>query len=723
MSAFAIDKRFFDSVNKLGRDAGKQVDSFIVKLMREGVKGCGKNFEKVEGSYKKLLRTVRVNDNYRVVLVLDEKSNVVLLHAASHDDAYRWASRRGCEINGRTGELQVFTVDLEEVAPRHGAVAVPPTVRVPMFGIKPTSEELLELGVPEALLPLVRKLADEDDLLAHQDSFPQGVFDILLHLADGKSVAELAKTLRDEQPAKQPEANNVADAIGTNADSQGQFVFVSNEEDLNAVRNASLAKWRVFLHASQRKIVQKNANGPVKVLGGAGTGKTVVAMHRAKYLLEKVYVKGERILFTTFTKNLCSDIQKLLATICDEKAMARIDVANLDQLALAYLRKQGIVVNPLIANETRRELMEKALNHSDYNGTLDVAFFLREWEQIVTAHQVVDEATYLRVPRIGQGTRLLGKDRKAVWSVFEQYRTLLRTSNFMEPDEIMAYAAKIVAKDLEHPPYASVIVDETQDFSMPALRLVCALSGNRYDANLPNSLMLVGDAHQRIYGRRAILNKCGINVRGRSAKLYLNYRSTEHIRRLSVALLEGVAVDDLDGESDNNKGYHSLIIGTKPEMVRFDGFEEEMDAVAKKLNEWASEDKRPLCDYAVLCRTRDEVSAVGKALKRRKLDCFEIKTEDDDGIMKEAVRIATMHRAKGLEFVGVVLPRLNKGVWPLKPAGFDNLDRVSQRAHLTGELSLLYVAITRAMKRVLLTGVGACPEELESLNLNASKDV
>jgi superfamily I DNA/RNA helicase len=208
------------------------------------------------------------------------------------------------------------------------------------------------------------------------------------------------------------------------------------------------------------------------------------------------------------------------------------------------------------------------------------------------------------------------------------------------------------------------------------------------------------------------LNKCGINVRGRSAKLYLNYRSTEHIRRLAVALLDGVSVDDLDGESDNNKGYHSLVVGTKPEIMRFGGFEEEMDAVAKKLKDWSTEDKRPLCDYAVLCRTKDEVSAVGKALKRRSLDYLEIKTDDDDDAKQDSVRIATMHRAKGLEFVGVVLPRLNKGVWPLKPAGFDSLDQVSQRAHLTGELSLLYVAITRAIKHVCLTGVGEAPAEL-----------
>jgi len=284
----------------------------------------------------------------------------------------------------------------------------------------------------------------------------------------------------------------------------------------------------------------------------------------------------------------------------------------------------------------------------------------------------------------------------------------------MEPDEIMDCAAQLIAKEGGARSYAAVIVDETQDFSMPALRLVCALSGNRYDASLPNSLMLVGDAHQRIYGRRAVLNKCGINVRGRSAKLYLNYRSTEHIRRLAVALLEGVSVDDLDGESDNNKGYHSLVVGTKPEMVRFDGFEQEMDAVAKKLKEWATEDKRPLCDYAILCRTKEEVFAVGKALKRREIESLEIKTEEDDGIQKDAVSIATMHRAKGLEFVGVILPRLNRGVWPLKPAGFEGLDQVSQRAHLAGELSLLYVALTRAMKHVWLSGVGEVPDELTS---------
>ena len=714
MGAFAIDKKFFDSVNKLGREAGRLIDSFIVKFMREGVTG-GMNFEKVKGSYKKLLRTVRVNDNYRVVLVLDEKSNAVLLYAGEHEDAYRWAERRGCEVNARTGELQVFTVELEEAAPK-SAPRSQPAAAARLFETRPTDRELLELGVPEAQLPQVRQIADEYNLLAHEESFPQGVFDILLQVADGKPVPELLEQLRAEQPEQKPAGDNVADAIESNLASQGQFVFVSNEEELNAVRNASLAKWRVYLHASQRKIVQKRVNGPIKVLGGAGTGKTVVAMHRAKFLLEKVYVNGERLLFTTFTRNLCADIRKLLASICSEATMARIDVVNLDQWALGYLRKQGIAVNPILAVDRRRELMEKALGRAAYDGPQDVSFFLHEWEQVVLANQIAAEAEYLRVPRIGQGTRVPGKDRKAIWSVFEQYRAILRSQKMMEPDEIMDSAARLVAKDTGARNYASVIVDETQDFSMPALRLVCALSGNRYDSSRPDSLTLVGDAHQRIYGRRAVLNKCGINVRGRSSKLYLNYRSTEQIRRLAVALLEGVPVDDLDGESDNNKGYHSLVVGTKPEMVRFDGFEEEMDAVAAKLKAWATEDKRSLCDYAVLCRIKDEAFAVGKALRRRGLDSLEIKTEEDEEIEKDAVHLATMHRAKGLEFVGVVLPRLNDGVWPLKPAGFDGMDRVSQRAHLAGELSLLYVAITRAMNRVLLSGVGALPEALELLN-------
>ena len=715
MGAFAIDKKFFDSVGRLGREAGKLIDSFIVKFMREGVNG-GMNFEKVNGSYKKLLRTVRVNDKYRVVLMLDDLSNAVLLHAAEHDDAYRWAERRGCEVNARTGELQVFTVEVEETAPRTAAPR--PEIQTGLFASKLSDHDLLALGVPEPLISQIRQIADEDDLLGREESFPQGVFDILLKVADGKTVPELLEAIREDRPEAQPPSDNVADAISSNLASQGQFVFVSNEEELNAVRNASLAKWRVYLHASQRKIVQKRTRGPVKVLGGAGTGKTVVAMHRAKFLLENVFVNGERLLFTTFTRNLCSDIKRMLASICSEAALGRIDVVNLDQWALGYLRKQKVSVNPIMSDEKRREIMEKALDRSAYDGPLDAAFFLREWVQIVLANRIASEADYLRVPRIGQGTRIPGKDRKAIWSVFEQYRSILRTSKMMEPDEIMDCAAQLVEKDGRGREYASVIVDETQDFSMPALRLVCALSGNRYDACLPDSLMLVGDAHQRIYGRRAILNQCGINVRGRSSKLYLNYRSTEQIRRFAVALLEGVPVDDLDGESDNNKGYRSLVVGAKPEHGRFDGFEEEMDAVAQKLQTWTAEDNRPLCDYAVLCRTREEVLALGKALRKRNLDSLEIKTDDEDGAMPGSVRIATMHRAKGLEFVGVVLPRLNPGVWPLKPAGFEGLDRVAQRTHLAGELSLLYVAITRAMKHVCLTGVGAAPSELPALQPN-----
>lgn len=698
-----ISRKFAEELSALARPIQKGVNGIYAKLSKNA-DGGGLNLESIQGATSNSIKSVRVNDNYRVVLHQDGKGTFTFLHIDTHDAAYAWATRNRFEVNRYTGEVQLYVIDIPEV--RVAAEERKDAVEsYGPFWKKPTDNELKRLGVPEEQIALVRSLKDDEDILAHEQNFSQGVFDALLMLFDGKTPDEVAQEL---EIGKKPVAvDDVAKAVEESDASQSQFAFASSEDELNAIRNAALAQWRIFLHPSQRKIVRKNVKGPIKVLGGAGTGKTVVTMHRAKFLLENVFTKKtDRILFTTFTKNLCDDIRMLLGSICTEDEMSRIDVCNLDKWALEYVKTLGVDVTPLYREKQKLELMERAMLGIEGADNWRPGFFLRERANVVLPNEIDGLPAYLKVTRAGQGVRLSAAQKKVVWQVLEAYRLILTREKLMDFDEIAILAANQIRENGQHP-YASVIVDEAQDFSAPALRLVAAISNNTKDAPVPNSLMIVGDAHQRIYGKRAVLGKCGINVMGRSSKLRLNYRTTEKIRKRAVAILKGVTVDDLDGAQDDNKGFRSLVVGKEPSEARYKTFDKEMDAIVEMIVKWQKEDARTYSDYVVLARRQIDAESITAALAERGLKSKQV---TKDLTIRESerdrVRIATMHRAKGLEFVGVVVAEVNQGIWPLHPEEYNDMDPVAQKSCDDSERSLLYVALSRAMKHAMITGVG-----------------
>lgn len=698
-----ISRKFAEELSALSRPIQKGVNGIYAKLSKNA-EGGGLNLESIQGATSNSIKSVRVNDNYRVVLHQDGKGTFTFLHIDTHDAAYAWATRNRFEVNRYTGEVQLYVIDIPEV--RVAAEERKDAVEsYGPFWKKPTDNELKRLGVPEEQIALVRSLKDDEDILAHEQNFSQGVFDALLMLFDGKTPDEVAQEL---EIGKKPVAvDDVAKAVEESDASQSQFAFASSEDELNAIRNAALAQWRIFLHPSQRKIVRKNVKGPIKVLGGAGTGKTVVAMHRAKFLLENVFTKKtDRILFTTFTKNLCDDIRMLLGSICTEDEMSRIDVCNLDKWALEYVKTLGVDVTPLYREKQKLELMERAMLGIEGADNWRPGFFLRERANVVLPNEIDGLPAYLKVSRAGQGVRLSAAQKKVVWQVLEAYRLILTREKLMDFDEIAILAANQIRENGQHP-YASVIVDEAQDFSAPALRLVAAISNNTKDAPVPNSLMIVGDAHQRIYGKRAVLGKCGINVMGRSSKLRLNYRTTEKIRKRAVAILKGVTVDDLDGAQDDNKGFRSLVVGKEPIEARYKTFDREMDAIVETIVKWQKEDARTYSDYVVLARRQSDVESIAAALAERGLKSKQVKTDlTIRESEKDRVRIATMHRAKGLEFAGVVVAEVNQGIWPLQPEEYKDMDPVAQKSCDDSERSLFYVALSRAMKHAMITGVG-----------------
>lgn len=709
-----ISRAFAKELSEHSRQVQKGVNAVYGKLMQpDGMNGL--NLETIKGAASSSIKSVRVNDNYRVILHQDKKGNFTFLYVGTHEKAYDWAARNRFEVNAFTGELQLYVVDIPvvrvEAKPDSASVAAQ-YVEGP-FAKNPSDGDLLRLGVPFDQIVLVRSLKDEDDILLHEADFPKGAFEAILMLYDGKTPDEIVQEMALPKTAK-GSTDDVFKAVQSSELSQAEFAFASNEEELDEIRKACLAQWRVFLHPSQRRIVTRNANGPVKVLGGAGTGKTVVAMHRVKYLLGTV---TGRILFTTYSKNLAEDVGTLLRDLCSEEQMKRVDVVNLDAWAYQYVRASGSAVKCLDEKKAV-EIMSCAKGLVDGGDDWTEEFLLRERANVVLANEISSLPGYLRVSRAGQGTRLSAQQKRVVWNILEAFGRELEKEGLKDRDEVMVLAAKLLEKSAGGSPYVSVVADEVQDFGSTALRLLAALSGNTRENPVPNSLMVVGDAHQRIFGKRAILSRCGINVMGRSCKLHINYRTTDKIRRRAVALLEGVKADDLDGAEDNNKGLHSLVLGIAPEEKRFDTFEHEMDAIAAAIRRWheadnAAGDRRELGDYAVLVQNNDQAASVVSGLVKRGLQAVCLtKYSSQRGKDLACVRVVTMYRAKGLEFAGVIVAELNKGVWPYVPRGFEEMDAVSKKIAIDRERSLLYVALTRAMKHAMIVGVGKAPGEL-----------
>lgn len=649
----------------------------------------GINYEPINAARDKNLKSVRIDQDWRGIVFKPPTGDVyVLMYVDHHDAAYKWAEGRRVAVNPATGALQVFAVEsLVEPALEQARVAADkhfaeqPSVQqvekqspaAPIFAAL-SDQELLSIGTPAELVSQVRSIHSEVELDALQDYLPVEAYEGLFLVAAGDSVSDVLVS-RETRVDRTIDVEDFAAAIET-AESQARFVVVADEETMAAMLNSPLSQWRVFLHPTQRKLAQGDRSGPMRVLGGAGTGKTVLAMHRAKWLAEQRATLEKKVFFTTFTRNLAADIEENLKTLCSPTVMQKIEVKNLDAWVHGLLRRYKYE-HKIIYNRKQDEAAEAwqcALTLQDTSLALTPSFYEEELERVVLAQGVSSRDEYRMAKRTGRGTVLTRGKRDAIWPVFEEYRAQLASRKLKEVDDAYRDAADLL-KDKPQG-YSSIIVDETQDFGPQALRLLRAMVPSG-----ANDLFFVGDGHQRIYTRnRASMSSSGINIQGRSRKLYLNYRTTEEIRRLAVATLEGCEVDDLDEGSDEVKRYKSLSHGPVPKVLDFQHLEDALGSLTPLLKTSLGE-QRSVC---VIVPTKHDANAVQGNLKAEKMASTILGPDDRDQPDSQSVRIATMHRAKGLEFDEVVLmiPR----DWSGSKLSKENIQR------------LQYVAMTRAKK-------------------------
>lgn len=689
----AISTDFFTSFAALPKAQQGKVTAFINKF-RNDPTAPGINFEKIEGGVDKNICSVRIDLTYRGIVVKMEESGVyMLLWVDHHDEAYAWAKNKKCSINKTTGSVQIFDVQQvtveEKVSKEPGIFA----------GL--TDEVLARIGLPEEQYEMIRNIATLDDLYAKKSGIPEEAYEGLEWIGNGFELDEVLETLYPEQEKVNVKDGDYAAALQTDA-SKKTFVIVEGEDELEAIMSEPLEKWRIFLHPTQRKVVNKKFSGPARVLGGAGTGKTVVAMHRAKKLAAELE-PGKKILFTTYTKNLAEDIKVNLKKICTVEEMKKIEVINLDAWVSNFLNGQGYEYNIVYDTEIDN-VWNSAIAYAAGDLSFLPTFYKDEWVKVVQAQEVYTLQAYAKAPRLGRGVRLDRKKKMQIWEVFEEYQNIMDEKQFRDTETAMYECRKIVEKKYPDGQYASIIVDEGQDLSPSAFRLLRTLAGEQHE----NDIFIVGDSHQRIYRNKAVLSKCGINIKGRSSYLRINYRTTEEIRKFAFALLNGVSFDDLDDEYDNGKGVQSLTHGQKPEIKECKTLEEEMSYIVEKIQalQAAGVDQKNIC---IVARTHKLLDGYIAGLQNAGIKSFEIKANKIDDRSFEGVRIATMHRVKGLEFDHVFVAAVNKKVLPFgSKADFE--DDVSLEEFRTGEKCLLYVALTRARKSAYISCFGGLSE-------------
>jgi mRNA-degrading endonuclease RelE of RelBE toxin-antitoxin system len=693
VTTVALSADFLEAFARLPKHVQKKTHQFLEKFRRDPGQGSI-HYEKIHDVVDDKVRTVRIGDDYRAIVIHPPSGDVYLcVWIDHHDEAMQWARSKSFEVHPGSGALQVIdTRVVEQTLQVPNGPANWQTSEPEVTGLfaHVSDEELGLCGAPEPLIPALRAVKNEDELEKLLPILPGELSDTLLGLAAGWTVEKAISQAAAAQTAKVDPKD--FEAALRHPDSQRRFAVLHSEAELESMLRAPLEKWRIFLHPSQRRIVEIKAKGPVRVLGGAGTGKTVVAMHRARCLAARFTEPGDRVLFTTYTRNLAADILRNLQNLCTSEELERIEVTNLHAWSVRRLQELGRPFAAVMGDEAER-LWEAATAGAPFT----TAFYREEWDKVVQANDITTLEGYLGASRIGRGTPLTRAQRAEVWKVFLRYRTGLDQLGKQEFADAVREARLSVDADAGFRRYRAVIADEVQDFRNADLRLLRTLA-----APGPDDLFLVGDAHQRIYGHRASLRTAGIDVRGRGHRLKLNYRTTEQIRDFAVRVLEGTPADDLDDGKDDLEGYRSLRLGDEPEVHCFQSANEEKEFLVERVRGWLESGSRP-SEICVAARTKGLVTSHRKALEAAGIPVVVLdpKKDTDPG---PGVRLATMHRVKGLEFPRVLIASVQDGVLPLLPK--DAADAAALEDVEWQEKRLLFVAMTRARDELVLTGHG-----------------
>jgi hypothetical protein len=693
---------FTAALGRLSGDEQKQAKLTVFDLQTEPDRP-GLQLHRIDKSKDPNFWSVRVSRDVRII-VHKAGGSVLLAYVGHHDDAYRWAERRRIEAHPKTGALQIVEVRerVEEITPpmqRTFEFGVPVeksigqgTERrpaVPLFeGL--SRDDMLSVGVPEDWVADLQA-ADEDAFLALAGRLPAEAAEALLDYASSGVLKRPAPVPAEADPLAHP-------------DTLRRFRVVENVAELEAALAFPWEKWAVFLHPAQRDIVERRFQGPARVAGSAGTGKTVVALHRAMHHLR--VDPDSRVLLTTFSEPLANALRERLRILAGSEPflLDRVSVASFRGIAeelhqLVFGRKAHLASRDIL-----RSMVGKARDAAGPDSP-SPQFVLSEWANVVDAWQVADLEAYATVPRMGRRTRLGARQRESLWPVFASVRQALAERRLTTLAALFATLAAHYSGRTDRP-FTQIVVDEAQDLGVPELRFLAALA-----PDAPDALFFAGDIGQRIFQPPFSWKGLGVDVRGRSFTLRVNYRTSHQIRIAADRLLPE-SLRDVDGLEDDRAATVSVFNGPPPQILIATMEQEETDKVAAFIQAALSVGIEPEA-IALFVRSREELPRARAAAARAGVETTQLtgQSEGETG----RIAIGTMHFAKGLEFRAVAVMACDEAVIPAQSRISDVSDEMELDEVYSTERQLLYVAATRARDRLMISGVAPGSEFLADM--------
>jgi mRNA-degrading endonuclease RelE of RelBE toxin-antitoxin system len=688
---FRISDTFTQSLARLTGEEQKAIKTAAFDLQLNPAKP-GLSLHKLDSVKDKRFWSVRVSSDLRIILHRSENS-LMLCYVDHHDDAYKWAERRKLEIHPTTGAAQL--VEIRETVQE---IFVPVYIQEEQIVEKVnrklfegiSEEVLLSLGVPPEWLKDVQSI-DEDGLFALADHLPSEAAEALLELAVGGKIPVIPEpAVKYDNPFDHPDA-------------QRRFRVMTNLEELERALEFPWDKWAVFLHPSQQQLVEKDFAGPARVGGSAGTGKTIVALHRAVYLAKQN--EDSRILLTTFSTILANALKvKLRRLVSNEPHLAeRIEIQAINEVGLRLYKSN--IGNPKVASEDQILQLLKEASVKTEGHKFTMSFLLSEWKEVVDSWQIKNWEVYRDVKRLGRKTRLPEKQREVLWTIFSSVLEALKEKSLLTLSMIFNQLADFIHTS-KRSPFDFAVVDEAQDVGIYHLRLLAAIGGSR-----SNGLFFAGDLGQRIFQSPFSWKALGVDVRGRSKTLQVNYRTSHQIRRQADLLL-GPEVTDADGNVEERGNTISVFNGPAPEVRTFKTESEEGEYVLKWVQSLLKEGVSPH-EIGIFVRSENEIERAKDAINSLPVPFLVL--DDKVETISTKIAISTMHLAKGLEFKAVVVMACDDEIIPSQ----ERIESITDNSDLEDvyntERHLLYVACTRARERLLVTSVEPSSEFLEDL--------
>ena len=686
---FCIADSFQSALSRLSAQEQKAVKETVFDLQMN-LAAPGLQFHRIGKSKDPNFWSMRVSSDIRLI-VHKTRDSFLICYVDHHDDAYVWAERRRIEAHPTTGAAQIVEVRerIQEIIIRRPVEVLEPArktrpVQQPLFpGI--TEEELLSYGVPIDWIDDA-KAATEDTLFDIAEHLPREAAEALLDLAVGAKPQVPVPAPATVSPFEHPDA-------------QRRFRVMEDVDELKRALDFPWDQWTVFLHPSQRQVVEQSFAGPARVSGSAGTGKTVVALHRAANILRRE--PRARLLLTTFSLPLANALEGKLRILTgeDKSIVPRVTVLPFKGAA-SELFTLAFGHHPRAATEDQiRGALKTAAAEASLTG-FTPRFLASEWLNVVDAWQLADLDAYQEVPRLGRKARLGVKQREKLWPAFFRARQIIEEQGLLTWPSIFG---KVTAHfgQRESKPFTHAVIDEAQDLGVPELRMLASITPDG-----PDALFFAGDLGQRIFQEPFSWKALGVDIRGRSRTLKVNYRTSHQIRQAADRLLPKVVLD-VDQNEQDRRGTVSVFNGPDPVVQTFPDAERESKGVAEWIKAAVADGVSP-AEIGIFVRSNDQLvraRAAVKAAGHTQLELSE-RLEQPQG----RVAIGTMHLAKGLEYKAVVVMACDDDVLPLQ----ERIETVADESELDEvhetERNLFYVACTRARDRLLVSGVQPASE-------------